>query len=394
MKRVFVAILAVCLLFGGFIAYKQFGKTEREEIQFEPIETDETSQVDIDRVDWDAIYLLHDPDEVVVKINNEEITWAEYYYWFISYGQSIENYIEQTAQYNDEAYTWEDCLGDDVPLKDEPAAYAQKIIEQYSATYEYGNRNNLTLNSDSLKNVQAQIEDNIISLCGEDATIEDLYKQLDAMHMPRELFEKMINGNVLYSQMCTDIYGEEGSKLSDMEVQDELDADQYYRMMHILFATTNENYEELSDSEKESLKVKAELLSDELNKITDKEARAAKFKEYMNQHTEDPGVATFPNGYTFTLGTMFTEIEEVLCTMDKYEVSGVIESSAGYHIIIRLPIDPEEIIYEYYANGEIITARKFVAEKKFDAAISKLIHESDFELVNGFEIPIITDYII
>lgn len=64
----------------------------------------------------------------------------------------------------------------------------------------------------------------------------------------------------------------------------------------------------------------------------------ADFDTLMNQYSEDPGTQTNPDGYVFTDGEMVAEFEVATKKLKIDEVSGIVESEFGYHIIKRIAI--------------------------------------------------------
>ena len=59
----------------------------------------------------------------------------------------------------------------------------------------------------------------------------------------------------------------------------------------------------------------------------------------MNQYSEDTGLSNNPNGYTFTEGQMVTEFYDGAKALAEDEVSELVKSSYGYHIIKRVKLD-------------------------------------------------------
>ena len=55
----------------------------------------------------------------------------------------------------------------------------------------------------------------------------------------------------------------------------------------------------------------------------------------MNEYSEDEGLEQSPDGYTATLGQMVSAYEKAALELDYGQVSGIVESEYGYHIIIR-----------------------------------------------------------
>lgn len=69
-----------------------------------------------------------------------------------------------------------------------------------------------------------------------------------------------------------------------------------------------------------------------------KDVKAGKdFDKLMTEFGEDPGVQSNPDGYTFTKGEMVPEFETAAYALKEGEVSDIIKTSYGYHIIKRLP---------------------------------------------------------
>jgi len=95
---------------------------------------------------------------------------------------------------------------------------------------------------------------------------------------------------------------------------------------HILFRVTPN----ASDTEKAEARKKAQDVLDQLNKGKD-------FAELARQYSEDPGSA--PNGGDlgfFGRGQMVPAFENAAFAMKPGEVSGIVESDFGYHIIKTL----------------------------------------------------------
>lgn len=82
------------------------------------------------------------------------------------------------------------------------------------------------------------------------------------------------------------------------------------------------------------------------------------FDTLMHEYSEDPGLAEYPNGYTFGAGEMVDQFYEGTAALAVGEHSGIIASdSGGYHIILRVEPDMEEaamraIDLQLYADFE------------------------------------------
>ena len=87
----------------------------------------------------------------------------------------------------------------------------------------------------------------------------------------------------------------------------------------------------------------------------------------MKEYSEDPGKDSFPNGYCFTEGTMVEEYTDTTKELKNYEVSDVVESDFGYHIIMRLPTVSSDVdtANQYgYTLGQMASSYDFDEEMK------------------------------
>lgn len=97
------------------------------------------------------------------------------------------------------------------------------------------------------------------------------------------------------------------------------------RAKHILFNTTDPNTSVAYDDQKKAeIKKKAEGVLGEIK-------AGANFDSLMNNYNEDPGES--PDGYTFSKGQMVKEFEDKAFSMKVGEISDLVETSFGYHIL-------------------------------------------------------------
>lgn len=102
---------------------------------------------------------------------------------------------------------------------------------------------------------------------------------------------------------------------------------------HILIPLSDvETGEKLSEKEAAEAKKLAEDIAAKVKKGED-------FDKLMNTYSKDPGLEAYPNGYTFTKGEMVEEFEKSAFSLKENEASDVVETSYGYHIIKRLPLE-------------------------------------------------------
>ena len=157
----------------------------------------------------------------------------------------------------------------------------------------------------------------------------------------------------------------------------------YMRANHILFATIDLNSGEALDeatvAEKEAL---AKKTAAQLQKITKKKDLLKKFSELKNKYDEDTGKFQYPDGYVFTSGKMVSEFENGYNALKDYEVSDPILSQYGYHVMIRLPNDPDAVI-EYSDEGTALSARMEYANTAYSDMMQKRMDEAQITLSNS-----------
>ena len=84
------------------------------------------------------------------------------------------------------------------------------------------------------------------------------------------------------------------------------------------------------------------------------------FDTLMAEYGEDPGMRANPDGYTFTSGMMVQEFEEGTLALEIGEISDVIETVHGYHIILRIEPDPYDDLFGPFHEDEYLLGAKHI----------------------------------
>lgn len=141
--------------------------------------------------------------------------------------------------------------------------------------------------------------------------------------------------------------------------------DYFYQAKHILLKTTDVSaepalsadgeyaYPSLGEEvEAEKLALAQNILA-QLNAV-DGEERLALYDQLMEQYSEDGrnenGDLYVPAGYLTTPGKMVKEFEDAALALDYGEISGIVKSGYGYHIILRVEIKDLSSNYNEYAH--------------------------------------------
>lgn len=149
---------------------------------------------------------------------------------------------------------------------------------------------------------------------------------------------------------------------------------------HILISTTDDNGKELSKKEIEKAKKKAEDILKRINNGED-------FAKLAKENSDDPGSASKGGdlGY-FGKGEMVPEFEEVAFSLKKDEVSEIVKSEYGYHIIKLTDKNQGQTPFEE-VKGDIIQILKEQAlTENIENIISKAKIEKKTDVLNKIKL--------
>ena len=141
------------------------------------------------------------------------------------------------------------------------------------------------------------------------------------------------------------------------------------RAKHILIqfpAGEGENGE-MTDEQKEATLAKANEVLDKVNAMAD----ISEFDALIAEYNEDPGMETYKDGYYFGRGEMVPEFEESAYSLSEGETSGLVETSYGYHILLKLPLESDDEIYASKTFGNTFNTKlyEYISAKVDDYTI-------------------------
>ena len=400
MKKLFVLLLVVCLLAAGAFGFllgqkgtiRATAPAAKPAATAAPAETAMEAETGAETetagaLDYDAIYALHDPDEIVMTVAGQDIPWSEYFYYLYRQGQSVENYIASMAMYGMNINWTDEADEDGNNYAELTLESAESIACSLAGTLGFAKENGVELSVEDLETIEEKVKEDTVALCGEDGTRADLDEYLESIHLPAALYDRMNEVSVLYQNGFTALYGEDGEKLSDEETMAYLEENGYLSANHILFMTIDpESYEALDDETKAAKQAQAAEIAAELQAIEDTEERLARFAELKEQYDEDTGKTAYPNGYIFQPGEMVAEFEDAVKGQESYQISDPVESAYGYHVIMTLPLEPDSVL-DYSSGGAAMTARSAAANEAYSAAVDAFIEAQEPVYAEGFEKP-------
>ena len=406
MKKLFIVLVAVLVLFGAYMSWNQIHKTPSvsEDVQAPdampadaaPAPAEAAAPVDpaeIRTMDFDAMRELYPADTTAVTVAGESLNWGVYRDWLRMQGLQIEDYFRQMAAYYGMSADWEGSVGDGTGM-----TYAQYLqqetnesLSSFLAIRAFAKENGVALDEEQRASLEPEAM--AAEIVGEGATVEQLAEKLEnESHMTVDAFRYYSESVMLFRNCHDALYGEGGEKVDAADVVKYLEDEGYLSAGHILFMTIDPNTGDKLDAETVAAKKQqAEEIVAELRAIEDREELAKRFLELKEQYCEDGGKTAYPDGYTFTPGTMVAAFEEAVRSLEDYGVSDPVESTYGYHVILRLPLDADSLLFS--AQGTPSTARSQMAQEDLSEKLDAFYTANPPAYAEGLEALDLTQYL-
>ena len=293
-------------------------------------------------------------DTVVARAGGADITAGSLLYWM---AYLVDSSIQDPSSMDT---VWELDMGNGQTFEQGILDAALNNAALYALLPIQAQAEGITVSPD----LSQQVSNLMTSMETEAGSAELLDHSLWYNALTRDLYTTLFEVNDLNSQLQEKLYGEGSAGYpTDDQVRSFAEGQGYYRAKHILLKTvdtnsplTDENgnptgeYAPLDEATVAEKKALAEDLLAQLQAAGDKEAL---FDQLMTQYSEDTasdGSLNGADGYVASPGQMVAPFEEAAQALSDGEVSGIVESVYGYHIILRLPLDPADFRSGYIAQ--------------------------------------------
>jgi parvulin-like peptidyl-prolyl isomerase len=149
------------------------------------------------------------------------------------------------------------------------------------------------------------------------------------------------------------------------------------RASHILLMTQDpESHEPLPADKKAAKKKQMEDILKQAKSGTD-------FGELAKKYSEDPGSKDKGGEYTFPRGQMMKEFEDTAFGLKTNEISGIIETTYGYHIIkLSEKIPAKKVDFDKVKEGIKDHLTQMAFQKQLPEYTSKLVKEAKIEITD------------
>lgn len=288
------------------------------------------------------------PDTVAVKVDGNEIPMDIYFYWLNYSASAVEEIMNYYLGGLDWAYELEDGRTSAELAKED----ALSTVTRFAVMENLAAANNVMLGEAEIAEL-ARLREEYVTACGSE---EAYLAQIASLGLREESYDLLCAADFRYSAL-EDLSNTEGSAL--YPTQEKLEAlakDTYVTADHLLLLTTDMATGEALDEE--TVAQKKAMAEDLLAQLSDIEAGEleAAFTAMADQYSEDTGRQRNPTGYTFATGEMVAPFEEAAFALQPGELSGIVETSYGYHILLKKELDVEaacELVRdEYFLNME------------------------------------------
>lgn len=268
---------------------------------------------------------LNEGAETVLIVNGDAVTADEYS------GYMLYNMQYYASMYAQMGLTdlWSNAdmaksLGASMPeAAEQQAIYARVVMQKF-------NELGLKLSYNEQKEM-ASVRRNSIANTTKDAYLN----QIAQFGFSDQTYQNFMYISQCYQALNDYYFGENGVNTpSDEDIQKYYE-DNYITAKHILITTVDPASGETKRTDEEAKK-EAQSILDRINAGED-------FDTLMNQYSEDTGLSNNPNGYTFTEGQMVTEFYDGAKALAEDEVSELVKSNYGYHIIKRVKLDDSQL---------------------------------------------------
>lgn len=291
----------------------------------------------LDMEKYRAAYAKHAPDDVVMTVNGRDVVWADFFSWVFA----VASQIEAMGGFED----WNDDFVYAIGMLENPTY--NEYIKYYAYT-----------NSFQMEVVNSQAELASVSLSEESAVLlEETLAQYAEYFGSEEAFVENLSENfirseyftyqnqtvALYNALYEHQFGANGELLPDADAIAFIEDSGYIYAKHILISTVDDSSQPLDDAAVAEKKAEAEAIYAELKACAPSQL-SARFDELMHEKTEDPGLIMNPDGYYFHTGEMVPEFEKAALALKENELSEIVETDYGYHILYRPAMSADHIM--------------------------------------------------
>ena len=263
----------------------------------------------------------------VMKVNGEEVSMDLYRCYYLNQVKSDEN-----------SYG-EDYWGDQ-DLYDQTKVIAESNVECYTEILRQCRERGITLDQDE----EAQVDAYMQQARSNYDTDADWQAALEVTYFTEDLLRQMQEFTLLQQKLMEEVCPVSGEAIAAAK---DTVANSYYKAQHILLlypdgydtsalSSTAENPITQEDT--------SSLVYQQMLDIQQQLENGADFTQLEEEYSQDTStVQNYLDGLVFTDGEMVQQFENTVKSLEMNQISGIIKTTYGYHIIKRVPLTDQDI---------------------------------------------------
>lgn len=285
----------------------------------------------------DTAYLTVDGKQVkvpyVMELDKRKIPLSEYRYYFLT----VKNQMD-----GGDASFWTSNADAEQQLLDQTLEY---LRAQY-AIQKLADDKKITMTSSDDAQAENEISSTVAGIGGESAYASALTEQ----NLTAELHRSFVRMQLLSEKLMESYFGEGAEyDTSEAAMRARIDSD-YIRASHILISLDTDGTTANKEKASQAL-ARAKAGED--------------FDALVAEYGEDPGMTDNKDGYYFTHGDMVEQFETAAYALEVGQISDIVETDYGYHIIKRLPME------ESYITENLATLTQSYESRQFQQIIQE-----------------------
>ena len=337
-----------------------------------PDQTDAPGQAD-DQTDANIYTELLgvDPNETALETDGNKIPMELYLYWLTYACSNLEYQIGMfSSAYGmygellDEngKVKWDESL-EGTPLSQMAREQAESSALSYAILENVAAEHGVALTDEDKTKLEEEFTAYVEQIGGEEAFAQSLRE----MGIGKESFDRVSATTYLYQHLA-ELAQDPASDLYEAPADDDAYVD------HILLMTKDaETNEPLSEEEAAAKKARAEELLAQLQASDDLETL---FTQLADENGEDPGREA-QKGYLINADTSFVqEFKDAAFALKPGELSGIVESDYGYHILLRKDLTEDQLVA--VANTNLSN----YLDGKMEAAMDSVVRHEKLDEIN------------
>ena len=307
---------------------------------------DRTTDLDARTANLENSMATFNRDDIMISAGDHYITWAEFYVHLFTIVSNITGNFEFPVD-------WLEAINGEITVAD---AVLEQVSEQAIAflSLRYGAESlGVSLSQEDLDGIEFTLESSAEHYGGFEEfeqTLRWQYGFYDA-----KVLEDLLITERLLIPIMAELYGENAENLPDEVASAFAEQHGYMMAKHILIL----NPDDVSNRD----------IADELYERLRQRVGDDDFEEYfttlMLEYSEDPGSIANPDGYLFQPWDMVEPFSAATMLLSPGEMSDIVETSFGYHIILRVPTDYDAVPFGIANMGMTHTIRQLAAQEDF-----------------------------